>query len=465
LRRFGWVGVLLVIVLVAAGCGSGKKIGGGVSGTTTPAGNSAGNTPTTSDACKTTKLTSSEVGVSPTTITVTVIADTGSPLRPGLFQGSVDAVKAWGNYINDHGGLACRKVVVKDADSKLTADDAQNAITTACSNSLSLVGTTALFLDNMAPAESCKDKTGQAVGIPDLAVLQTYAAEQCSKVSFAVLPSAGSCPYSGSGVRTFTQTNVTQNYYFKKYGKNSLHGVFIVPSDLPSTISASTPLFAGDEQLGIKKDAEFGVSALAPQSSYTPFVQAIKTHNSTFARNGADYVSYVDLRKEAQVQGVSTVKVWDCSLQCYDQRLISTGGSAVENQYTWLSFLPFEDKGHNAELDNFLQYDTKPDAFGAQAWVAGQVFATAVNAVVAKDGPNGLTRSNLFTAIHGITNFDDNGFISPTNIGGKIASKCLIGMQVQNAKFVRVDPTTPGKFDCTGGTFQVTLDPVKAYTG
>jgi Periplasmic binding protein len=204
---------------------------------------------------------------------------------------------------------------------------------------------------------------------------------------------------------------------------------------------------------------------LSPQSAYTPYVQAIKDSRSTFARDGSDYVSYVDLRKEAQVQGVNTVKVWDCALQCYDQRLISTGGSAVEGQYTWLSFLPFEDKGHNAELDNFLQYDTKPDAFGAQAWVAGQVFATAVNAVVAKDGPNGLTRSNLFTAIHGITNFDDNGFISPTNIGGKIASKCLIGMQVQNAKFVRVDPTTPGKFDCTGGTFQVTLDPVKAYTG
>ena len=131
--------------------------------------------------------------------------------------------------------------------------------------------------------------------------------------------------------------------------------------------------------MGIKQDAEFGVSSLTPQSAYTPYVQAIKSHSSTFARDGSDYVSNVDFRKEAQVQGVSTVKVWDCSLQCYDARFISTGGSAVEGQYVWLSFLPFEDKGHNAELDNFLQYDKKPDAFGAQAWVAGQIFATAVN--------------------------------------------------------------------------------------
>jgi len=461
MKRSSWVAVVLSMVVLASACGSGKKIGGAI----TPGSTVAPGAPTTSDVCKTTALQATEVGVTPQTITVTVIADTGSPLRPGLFQGSVDAVQAWAKYINANGGLACRQVVVKTADSKLTADDARNAVTTACGDSLAMVGTTALFLDDMTAAEQCKDKAAKPVGIPDLAVIQTYAVEQCSPISFAALPSGVSCPYSGSGVRTFKESTVTPDYYLKKYGKGSLHGLYLVPSDLPSTISASTPLFALDKAMGITQDAEFGVSSLTPQSGYTPYVQAIKSHNSTFARDGSDYVSNVDLRKEAQVQGVSSVKVWDCSLQCYDQRLISTGGSAVEGQYTWLSFLPFEDKGHNAELDNFLQYDTKPDAFGAQAWVSGQIFATAVNAVVAKSGPNGLTRSALLTAIRGITNFDDHGFISPTNIGGKVASKCLIGMQVENGKFVRVDPVTPGKFDCTGSVMDITLDPVKAYKG
>jgi hypothetical protein len=93
------------------------------------------------------------------------------------------------------------------------------------------------------------------------------------------------------------------------------------------------------------------------------------------------------------------------------------------------------------------------------------VFATAVNAVVAKRGPNGLTRSALLTAIRGITDFDDNGLIPPTNIGGQVASKCLVGMQVENGKFVRVSPTAPGQFDCTGGVITETLDPVQAYKG
>jgi hypothetical protein len=280
-----------------------------------------------------------------------------------------------------------------------------------------------------------------------------------------VVPYAGSCPYGESGVRTFKQPTVTENYYFKKYGKNALHGLYLVPSDLPSTISSSTPIFAASKKLGIQQDVEFGISGTTPQSGYTPYAQALKTHNSTYARDGSDYVSNVFLRKEAQVQGVNTVKVWDCGLQCYDQRLISTGGSAVNDQYVWLSFLPYEDTGTNAELDNFLQYDTKPDAFGTQAWVAGQVFASAVNAVVAKSGPNGLTRSALLTAIRGMTSFDDNGLIAPTNIGGQVASKCLIGLQVQNGKFVRVDPVTPGKFDCSGGVITETLDPVAAFKG
>ncbi len=460
MRRFGWVGVLLAMVLVAAACSSGKSIGN----STAPGGTSAP-TATTSDLCHTTQLQSTEVGVTPTTITVTVIADTGSPIRPGLFQGSVDGVQAWAKYINANGGLACRQVVVKTADSKLTSNDSRNAIISACGDSLAMVGTSALFLDNMTAAEQCKDKAGQPVGIPDMAVLQTLAAEQCSPVSFAALPTAGSCPYSGTGERSFRETTVTQNYYFAKYGKSSLHGVFLVPDDLPSTISATTPQIASYVQQGVGKDAEAGISGLATQPDYTAPAQALKTHNSTYGKDGSDYVSNVFWRKEAQVQGVSSVKVWDCSLQCYDQRFISSGGSAVNNQYVWVSFLPFEDKGSNPELDNFLKYDTSPDAFGAQAWVAGEAFAAAVNSVVAKSGPNGLTRSALFTGIHGLTNFDDKGFIAPTNIGGKVGSKCLIGMQVQNGKFVRVDPTTPGKFDCTGGVITVTLDPVKAYTG
>ncbi len=374
--RLRWCVLATALVLVVTACGGGSSKssssgGGGLGGPTTTA-------PPTS-ACKTTPLTAPEIGVTASTITVTVVADVDNGFRPGLFKGSWNGVKAWGDYINSQGGLACRKVVVKTADSKLSPTDANNAVAAACGDSVALVGTTALFFQNVAAMNNCKDKAGKATGLPDLAELQTDVAQQCSPVSFATLPTGSSCPYSGSGVRTFHVGYTQYDYYFNKYGANALHGVFVVPKDTASTIASTMPIFRAENQMGIKSDAEFGKSGTDIQTAYTEVAQAIKTHSSTYARNGLDYLGTVLMRKEAQVQGVNTVKVWDCSVQCYDKRLIQSGGSAVEGQYVWLNFLPFEDKGSNADLDAFLKYDKSPDGFGAQAWVAGEIFARAVN--------------------------------------------------------------------------------------
>src|SRR6185295_8224414 len=169
-------------VLVVSACNGGsignnadgKGLGGATSSTAAP-----------NDACKSARLKSTEVGVSASTITVTVVADVNNPIRPGVFKGSWDGVKAWGDYMNSKGGLACRRVVVKQADSKLSPGDAANSVAAACGNSVALVGTTALFLQNVSGMEACKDKAGVATGIPDLALVQTEVAHQCSKISFA----------------------------------------------------------------------------------------------------------------------------------------------------------------------------------------------------------------------------------------------------------------------------------------
>ncbi len=201
------------------------------------------------------------------------------------------------------------------------------------------------------------------------------------------------------------------------------------------------------------------------QSAYTPFVQSIKQHKSTYARVGLDYKGTVFMRKEAQVQGVDTVKVWDCSVQCYDKRLLTEGGTAVEDQYVWLNDRPIEDKGHNATLDTILEYFPKADGFGALAFVSGLLFAEAVNDIVASDGPNALTRAALLESLSNIHEFDAGGYIPKTDIGNRVGSVCLVGMQVQNGAFVRVQPTEPGKFDCSGTTETITMDASKEFKG
>ena len=230
------------------------------------------------------------------------------------------------------------------------------------------------------------------------------------------------------------------------------------------------PIFRAENKMGIKSDAEFGESGSSIQTDYTQVAQALKSNNSTYGRNGLDYKGTVLMRKEAQVQGVNTVKVWDCSVQCYDKRLIQEGGAAVEGQYVWLNFLPFEDKGSNPTLDGFLKYDKTPDGFGAQAFIAGEIFARAVNDTLkANDGdPNSITRANLLTSVRNMHDFNAEGMAAPgIDVGNKVGSTCLVGMQVQNGKFVRIDPVKPGTFDCDNNkkAMALTIDAAKEYHG
>src|SRR4051794_39636707 len=103
------VAVCVVVALAVTGCGN-RKTAGGTSPTT-----SAGNaTPTTN-----VPPTATEIGISPTTIRIAVLADVQNPILPGLFKGSKDAIQAFGEYVNAHGGIAGRKLVVDFVDTGL----------------------------------------------------------------------------------------------------------------------------------------------------------------------------------------------------------------------------------------------------------------------------------------------------------------------------------------------------------
>ena len=204
---------------------------------------------------------------------------------------------------------------------------------------------------------------------------------------------------------------------------------------------------------GVKSDEDFDRSGRATQSDFTPVVQSIKSHNSNYSQCTGQYTCTVNLRKEATLQGINTVKVWDCGVQCYDKKFITAGGADVENQYVDTLFLPFQDKKEqkaNKMLGNFVKYTgaDKVDGFGAYAWSAGVAFRDAVNAAVKKNGVNGLTRANLFAALNNIHSFNADGMFGTIDLAGRVATPCHVLMQVKNGTFVRVAPTKPGTFDC-----------------
>ncbi len=87
----------------------------------------------------------------------------------GLFQKSVNAVKAWADIVKANGGLAGRKVVVDFCDSKLDPNATTNCVINACQNDFALVGTSANALEDLSDLDGCKNAAGKAIGIPDLA--------------------------------------------------------------------------------------------------------------------------------------------------------------------------------------------------------------------------------------------------------------------------------------------------------
>ena len=44
--------------------------------------------------------------------------------------------------------------------------------------------------------------------------------------------------------------------------------------------------------------------------------------------------------------------------------------------------------------------------------------------------------------------FTADGIVGPTDVGGRVPSTCSVLVQLQNGVWNRVDPTTPGTFDC-----------------
>jgi hypothetical protein len=396
----------------------------------------------------------SDIGVTASTIRIAVIADVDNGARPGLFQGVVNGVNAFAKYQNGHGKLAGRNVQVDFIDSKLSADEARNAVIKACQEDFAIVGTSALFLNNVGPLEQCVDKAGQAVGLPDIPTLQTEVAHQCSPISFPVIASGLDCSTRDAHPQTYT-ARVGQIQYFKTKNKD-LHGEWVIPSDLKSTVNATTPVAMGEQKAGVKPDEDlFKISALATQSDYTPVAAAIKQHNSTYAESISDYKSSVQLRKESKVQGVTSVKVWGCALQCYDAKFLSEGGADVDGQFSSLFFVPFEEAKQNKSVNAFLKAiggASKADGFAAQSWTAGLFFRDVVNNVVKASGNNGLTRARFLEEAAKIHDFKaevgGQGMLGPTDVGGKQLNGCFVLTQVKNGKYVRVFPKEKGTLNC-----------------
>jgi hypothetical protein len=393
-----------------------------------------------------------EIGITAKTIRVAVIADVDNPFAPGLFQGVVDGLRGAAKYLNSKaggGGLAGRKLVVDFIDSKLSSNDARNGVIQACQQDFAMVGSAALFLANMDDAINCVDGSGAPSGLPDIAAIATGVQETCAPVTY---------PIGGTQLICSTKDLHPQKYnanqgdfkYFMKLRHNDLHGALIASNDTKDANRGGEVVIEAALHAGVKADQRVTRSGRDQQSAFTSIANQMKQDHSNFSQIVMTANSATQLRSEAQLQGLTDPNIiWECVISCYDKAL-KANAATMENEYIPLSFLPFEEEGSNATLDNFLKYvgKDKVNGFAVYGWVAGLAFADAVKAAVAKHGENGLTRTSLVEGIKTLTHFDAGGMVGAVDIAHRTPGSCFMLVQFRSSKFVRVYPKKKGTFDC-----------------
>src|SRR5439155_2187195 len=120
-RTFVSTAVVAVVVMVASGCGrSSTSKATPRSTTTTPAAAAPGDFGTLKEVCGPGNAAgATDTGVTPTSISVSTMADPGAQINPGLDQELFDAADAFVGWCNAAGGVLGRKLKLTKRDSAL----------------------------------------------------------------------------------------------------------------------------------------------------------------------------------------------------------------------------------------------------------------------------------------------------------------------------------------------------------
>ena len=184
------------------------------------------------------------------------MADVGSPLSPGLFQGSIDGVKAWADVRQRErrtrrAGTGHRRGGRLEAQPRRGEERHHDRVR---SSSL-LLGT-----DRAVPERHAPGRGLQGQGRRDHRASPTSRCSRPNRSSSARRSRSRSSP-TARAVRTRARACVSFQAvtpaieWFKKNVTKDLHGIFVIPNDLPSTITSSTPLFKAIQDGGVKLDA------------------------------------------------------------------------------------------------------------------------------------------------------------------------------------------------------------------
>jgi ABC-type branched-subunit amino acid transport system substrate-binding protein len=191
------------------------------------------------------------------------------------------------------------------------------------------------------------------------------------------------------------------------------------------------------------------------EPNYAPYVAKMQSAGVQYVTEISDDNSAARL-VQAMAQANYQPQVVDWFSEEYSQQFLSESQGDANGNLVLMETASYEEGASNPGFELYLSWLNRVapgathDIFGPLAWSAGLAFLQAAKAV----GPH-LTRAALLQQLQQIGPWNAGGVV-PTweNYGQKINSPCFAYFKISGSSFVRVYPTQPNAFDCSGGLYK-----------
>ncbi len=396
--------------------------------TTVPAGPTFGDAPWPCGPAKTpNKDDGSEVGVTASDVTISGGDDAGYAGAPGLDHQATDAIKALVAKCNELGGINGRTIKYNYFDAGVF--NVGPAIQGACdAKSFFLVGEAWSFDGNQEEIRlGCK--------LPAVPTFAVNAAFAMGKDVYEGLPN----PADETPAGEYAMMTALLPDAVKKIG--ALAANFSSTQDPRDKLIAASPAFGWGFS---ETTLEYNV---AGEADWTPFVKQIKDAGSTAVSfTGTCLPGFQVFDQTAKANGLDVPVFADSNFYEAACAAANTDG-AMNNLYTRMAFIPFEEADVNKATQDYLDLlsAAKGDVslLGAQATSSFLLWATAASAC-----GDTLTRACTLTNLANTHKWTGQGLHAAADPGGNHPPSCNIMLKLDGTKYVRVAPEKRGTFQC-----------------
>jgi len=389
--------------------------GGTAAATESQAGSGGGGGGAAAAGAKPCAAPSKAPGVSDKEIAVGSVSSLSGPV-PGIGASAAAGARAYVAYLNANGGVCGRKIVLREAD-----DGTDNGRYRAVVGELGpkVLGLTGGFgAGDVGGVDVLKQQNLPVVGLP-------------SGQAVADLPNVFDI-----NPKFKDENAVIGKYrYLKENGANTVAVAYLaIEQSRAEAVTQQNLMKAAGIKVVLVKELpiqtlSFDSTARAVANSKADYLFFIGDTNSNASMARAMY----DTGYKLKFSEIFTL--------IYGTSFIERAGGAAEGTVTWLRSLPNEEAGGNPALGVFNEWmgrvapSSPRDPFAVDSWAASKAFFDSLAAL-----PGPITREALIAQLAKVGTYDAGGLYGPIQLGPEVTNGCHVAMKVVSGKWKRLAP-------------------------